>query len=82
MLIRSLGLSLEHGYVGLETLVDFALSLDLRLHGLQVFQLHKVRLKAFCLVLLGDLAGGTTDSGSGFLRLLGRRGRVVGLIHF
>ena len=36
VLVRPPGLGLKHGYVGLETLVDFALSLDLRLNGPQV----------------------------------------------
>ena len=36
MLIGPFGLVLEHGYVGLETLVDFALSLDLSLNCAQM----------------------------------------------
>ena len=35
-LLRPLQLGLEHGYVGLETLVDFALSLDLSFDCAQV----------------------------------------------
>ena len=58
MLSGPFDLVLEHGYISLETLVDFALSLDLRFNRSQVLQLNEFRLKAALLELLGDLPGG------------------------
>ena len=60
VVVTSFDLALEHGYVGLETLVDFALSLDLSLDSAQVLQLDEVWLEALLLILLGNLPGGAT----------------------
>ena len=54
-LLSPLQLGLEHGYVGLQTLTDVSLSLDLRLDRPQVLQLNKVWFQALLLVLFGDL---------------------------
>ena len=59
-LLRPLQLRLQHRYVRLQTLVDFALSLNFGFDGAQVLELDEVRLEAFRLVLLGDLPGGAT----------------------
>ena len=55
-LFRPRQLRRQHRYVGLETLVDFALSLDLSLNCAQMLQLNEVRLEALLFVLLGDLS--------------------------
>ena len=57
MLVRPPGLVLEHGYVLLQTLVHFALSLDFRFDCAKMLQLDELRLKALLLVLPCDLAG-------------------------
>ena len=60
VLISPFHLVLEHGYVGLETLTNFALSLDLSLNSAQVLQLNEVWLETLSLILLGDLSAGAT----------------------
>ena len=57
VLISPLDLILEHSYVFLQTLVDFALSLHFSLNSPQVFQLDQVWPQAFSLVLLGNFSG-------------------------
>ena len=68
-LFRPLELGLQHGHVGLETLADISLSLDLRLDRPQVLQLNKIRFQTLLLVLLGDLPRGV-PARSGSLGLL------------
>ena len=51
MLVRPSDLVLEHGYVLLQTLVHFALSLDFGFYCAKMLQLDKLGLKTLLLVV-------------------------------